>query len=434
MAKKRWVNLPEDDKSYKRADLMGDDIDDVDAMGREVHIRAKVDKKDAKKVVLLKIEPGGDNAKYEPEESKLAAYKFGIAGVSAEGEVDFKIRLSAAGGDTYKFKVVDTADNEKALPDEVETHRKIYVQVIGMDTILDKAAVGAVKDLGFLKSEYKSQKRNIDIQITASGKTITHRWNHNSRVALLEMNLRIDADGAYDKSRDPFSFVCVFVDCLALGPTSFTVKDMPAARAGFFKRVFGKDGVDVPFNLPSNYRLWYKIDKGPHAEKWLIKAEFIPDGGGARIDMKNDVERASGSSIRLRTKNLPAGAKGKFRVVLNVAEGCYGGYSKSKMNMVVIGTRDYTDHEFDVDDMKFVLIHEIGHKLGMVPTGEGGLKKQSTHDDVHDPAKKSHCNDKGCVMWWQMTKARTFCGACQQSLRKVNLHSPELPNFFPFYK
>jgi hypothetical protein len=74
--------------------------------------------------------------------------------------------------------------------------------------------------------------------------------------------------------------------------------------------------------------------------------------------------------------------------------------------------------------------------MGMVPRGgAGGLKKQSTLDEVYDPAaNKCHCNDRSCTMWWTTEfRKGTFCAVCDKSVRKVALDARTLPGFRRFF-
>ena len=126
---------------------------------------------------------------------------------------------------------------------------------------------------------------------------------------------------------------------------------------------------------------------------------------------------------------------GKITADINVAEGFHGGWSFPTQNIIVIATRNWYDMRYTEDSKKAIVIHEAGHKIGLVPNGNGSLAEQSTLDKVHDPAAtKFHCNDRGCTMWWttEYTKSM-YCAVCAKSVRKVDLHAPTLPGFARFF-
>lgn len=77
------------------------------------------------------------------------------------------------------------------------------------------------------------------------------------------------------------------------------------------------------------------------------------------------------------------------------------GWSFTTQNIIVIASRGWYDTAYPEAKKKAIVIHEAGHKIGLVPNGDGSLVEQSTLDKVHDPAAtKFHCNDRECTMWW----------------------------------
>jgi len=56
--RKQWVNLPSTDTgTIKRADFVGDGVDSIDVMGREIVVKATFDNKDAATEATLEITP-----------------------------------------------------------------------------------------------------------------------------------------------------------------------------------------------------------------------------------------------------------------------------------------------------------------------------------------------------------------------------------------
>lgn len=63
--------------------------------------------------------------------------------------------------------------------------------------------------------------------------------------------------------------------------------------------------------------------------------------------------------------------------------------------------------------MYLVLVHEIGHALGLVPSS--GQAAGITHGGWHDAAYSGHCVDTDCVMWWQVEEGQAICWRGQPS-------------------
>ncbi len=58
-----------------------------------------------------------------------------------------------------------------------------------------------------------------------------------------------------------------------------------------------------------------------------------------------------------------------------------------------------TPDEMAALNLRNLLLHEVGHALGLVPTSgkAGGLAQDKWHDAGHP----GHCGTKTCVMYWQ---------------------------------
>lgn len=421
MAKKQWVNLPsEDSGSIKRSNFVSEGVDSVDVMGREIALEAEFDKKDAGAMATLSIEWGGDNAKYEPEEFHLASDSFKQAAISADGKVRFKVELSAAGGDTFKFKVKDAKGTEKELP-EIETHRKLFYQVIDMTTIT------GLSDFGFLESEFKKTKREIHLEQIDSKGTADHEWFFEDKESGYSKVYDL-AKPKYNTEKDPFAFAIFWVDCL----TNMEQRTLTSADG-----VSESDGI-VLLELASGEQLWKDVDKSKKAANWNRMTAFIykrKDGTEGTFPIPDGDIIPDYTNILIKTRNFPKGVTGKVKAKINVAAGFSGGWSFIKKNLIVIATRSWMDTKYKDPKKKAIVIHEAGHKVGMVPNGTKGLLAQSTLDKTNDPAKyKSHCNDKGCTMWWTTEFQKDkFCGVCDKSLRKLELYAPRLDGFKLFY-
>jgi len=425
MAKKQWVNL-EPNKKY--LDKKG--CQNIEEMGRIVYLEAEFDKKDIIGMATLLVEPDGDNATYYPrKELALAADLYERAMVSDDGIARFKVKLSAAGGDKFKFKASDLSGNEKELPDEYETYRQLYYQEIEMNNIKKHP------DTGLIEKEYRTGldgKRNIElIPIKSKGK-MEHNYNF-VKTDSDKNRLYGLAKPAYNSEKDPYCFAVAWIDCLANGPKVICLET-------FINTMINKVLLPV-----TEGQLWWNIVKPAKTSDWLLKAVFIPDGAKDECENKripDDNITPDYDSIVVSTGSLPRNATGKIKAWVYVAKGFAGGRSYGN-NIIVVATRSWRDKSRSIRQMRQTLTHEVGHQLGMVPNGKQlgkGLIAQSTLDKVNDPAfkeygKAAHCSVKSCVMFWKGHKGRgeKFCANCDKSVRKMDLYAPKLGKFTRFF-
>jgi hypothetical protein len=406
MPVEQWVNLPDKSTSLDRTTMTGDGVPSVDVMGRFVYLKATLDQKNANAIATLTVKPDGDNAVYiAGDKAYLKAQTRANAKVAANGKVKWKVKLSAAGGDKFKFEV-ECNGEKKELDDEFETHRRLYYQVIDMDGIVGLA------NLGSLETEFTKNKRFIHLHSTPSKGKIARSYNFDYKQSAFARLFNL-AKAQYDTAKDPYCFAIVWVDCLAQGPKQRVFKTNSVSKGGLF---------DV---LVTTGQLWKDIDKSPGARDWLRSITFLytKDGVKHTFPIPEADVTSTYDKITVNTHNFPDGVTGTIRASVNIAVGFHGGWSFPTGNIIVIATRSWHDVQDTAAESQVTLVHETGHKIGQVPDGKGALKKQSTHDEVNDPAKSSHCNDTDCTMWWSTEYQKdTFCDECDKSVRKQNLY------------
>jgi hypothetical protein len=427
MARLHWVNLPSKLSDYTRTRFVGDGVADLTSMGRHIWLVAEFDQKSAGCEATLTLTPDGGNAQYSANESPLQAQQETKAKVGGMGVVFFKVLLPAAGGDKFKVKVKDGKGSERDLG-EVETRRRLYYQVIDMDT------VGALADYGFLEQALKKDQREIQLLKIASKGKVAHTWYFGNAQSDCDA-LFAAAKDKYQERMDPYCFAVVWADALVTGPTSWILSKENVKRG------------DPPIVLPvekggTSGQLWKNIDKSPSALGWKNSVQFYPHLGAGPIEIDDGDIIAGYGKITVNTVNFPAGDTGDLLASVNVAEGFQGGWSFNNQNVIVIGTRGWRDVKFQPAEMKAIVVHEAGHKIGMVPNGNDGpmgLEEQSTLDKSgaagHDTAAdKCHCNDTGCTMWWTTQYQKDeYCAVCAKSVRRTQLDPAYLPGFTRFY-
>ena len=219
----------------------------------------------------------------------------------------------------------------------------------------------------------------------------------------------------------------MWADCLAQGPRNKTLE-----KTGVSKR-----GGAVTISVPRGQQLWKNIDKSVGAAKWNlgVKFEYTKDGKDETFAVPEADVTSTYTDLIVTTRGFPDDVTGKITAEVNVAEGFHGGWSFTTQNIIVIASRGWYDTAYPEAKKKAIVIHEAGHKIGLVPNGDGSLVEQSTLDKVNDPAAtKFHCNDRGCTMWWTTEFQKSaYCAVCGKSVRKVDLYAPTLPGFKRFF-
>lgn len=420
MAKKQWVNLPsQDTDKLKRSTYVGGGVDSVDVMGQEIYIEVEFDKKDQGSLVTLEVDADSDNAVYDNTEASYQADTRAQAKISEDGKAKFKVKLSTAGGDRFKFKAKDAKSNEKKLDVKIETARKLYYQVIEMDTIT------GLTDFSFWKTEFDTDKRCITLEEIKSKGKLSHLEAASVTDSTQLFNL---AKAQYAEDKDPYCFAVVWIDMLPFGPTRRPLKESKVSKKS--KR--------VKIVVPDHGQLWLDIDPSSTAVSWKnsVRFEYLDkDNKPQKFEIPDADLTPKHRKVEIDTKSLPEGVEGEIVADVNLCTGFAGGGSYPSYNIIIIATRMKEDgkyHKFADEELRTIIVHEAGHKIGMVPEGTT-LKKQSTFDEAH---KKTgpHCSDTACVMWWTTESGtHAYCSICGQSVRRMPLYAPNLPGFTRFY-
>ncbi|MBI3776153.1 MAG: hypothetical protein HY273_11485 [Gammaproteobacteria bacterium] len=414
MAKvEQWVNLPKDKLFVE---------DEVTGLERVNFVHVECEFKKAKPANFkIRIVPLGSQANYTKKERKNKQFKLqdhlpiqsNAAGKLVKLEKD--IYLPAAGGN--KFKIEAKYKKDVVMSDEIETRRKLYYQVIKM-----KGMTATVKTLtDHLEDEFwnTAHKHYIKLKQIASKGDISGFSNFDEHQ---QGQIPILAKAKYSNVRDPFCFALILVDQLAASE----IKTNTLATKIDAK----KTPVTVP--VPQGRFLWIDLDPpGTPEANWNFGGRFIENGTGkvTAIDPK-DITAVGKTAVKVDVKSLPNGAVGNIEVDLKLVNRFRTGLSLGK-NVICVATRAVWKQRAD-SDMKSTLVHEAGHKIGMVPGGGvNSLDQQSTYYQ----AMGGHCNHavNTCVMYGQIHAGRDnrFCPKCQESVRKLDLDASKLPGFTP---
>lgn len=411
----QWVNLPKDKRFVE---------DEIKALERVNFVHVECEFKKAKPANFkIRIVPLGSQAKYSKKELKKKQFKLqehlpiqsNASGKLVKLEKD--IYLPAAGGN--KFKIEAKYKKDVVMSDEIETRRKLYYQVIKM-----RGMTATVKTLtAHLEDEFwnAANKHYIKLKQIPSKGDISGFPNFD-RAGGQQDKIPGLAKAQYSNVRDPFCFALVLVDQLAKSiEHDEEVKVTVSAKTPH-----------VTFSIKGGQYLWIDLDP-PNApeSKWNFGGEFIEDGTGKSYKIaEKDISNVGKTELKVDTRSLPRGSKGKIVVHVKEVEYFRTGLSFPK-NIICVATRAEWTQRSD-DEMKSTLVHEAGHKIGMVPDGlKGGLERQTTFYEKNG----GHCNHSTnkCVMYGAIHSGRDnrFCPICQASVRKLDLDASKLPGFVP---
>lgn len=418
----QWVNLTQSNK------WIGDGLTSRARMGRVARMNIQFDQRHRATVWITKEADGG-NAVYSatelPRRTVFRAPPYVRRRVSTDrrGRLHLDINLTAAGGDKYTVRVEDRDGNE-LKSDVLHVRRKLYCQIIKMAGV---AAVSAANVTG-MQNEFWNTAENVYIKMIehSSGRTITARRNFDDTNRTVERSVKRAARRRYVRDKNPYSFAVVVVRRNGIPG--------PETRAG-----------NVTFTASNTFSfntVEALFDHVDPAEEYYGSLVWTPTGGAAVNIPKADITRNGARGIRINTTAYPKGA-GRLAYQMRVLEINGRGLSLPTENLTVVAAEDAeTGAVVPANEVMGVLVHEIGHKIGMVagPQGSRALDEQATYYDGRGHAG-GHCHHgvarplpanlsttggiaPDCTMFGD-TRAATsnFCADCRTSLRKMDLRS-----------
>ncbi len=432
----QWVNLPSEDKWVN-----GDEIKNKDRLGMKPRLKVKFDKKGAHPFKIKFQPPTGTAAYSETEKNRNSNFKYTDLEKSYTTDADgTKIitgdfQVLAGGG--YKFKAeAKDKKGKKVTTGTLTTKRLFYYLEAKMTGLTSVLSSTSAVETEFNKHHMKIKK--------LSALTITHQPNigSNSDNSTLSSNVNtaVDADVAA-KAKKKYLLTVAYTDHLAVKNSSVTISKNPVdvgpGKAKVVIPVTAR-GLLSPHTVDTRY-LWHDIVAG---EGWFVEAKFHKIGGGvATIPAGKVTHKGTGNFwnvVEIDVTGLAAG-RGKIEVKVNVVDRMRGGLALGGANQVCVCTRAWWSNEADASQ-KCTIIHEIGHKVGMVANGSGNQPdKVATHY-----SGKGHAGDhcyKGCsagatsynstanltasqcVIFGAVNEKTAFCSNCEKAVKKLDINS-----------
>lgn len=380
----------------------------------------------------------GRRASYQEPHSNPRSYVTNADGTRIVDD----ITLPAAGLNLYLFEVRDER-GQLIKTERVETVRRLYIQEV---MCMSAHPAGHLADVTPVTAEFALH--GIDMiqlpRLQFRGRSAVDAADTpESQQAIMSAVRAVYASSA-GKQREPYTLVVCHVDRLAAPGVSGDMRlPVPAGPGG---RVMT---VPIVNDDRSRSSLWYEFDA---SDDWLVHARYLyTDASGAERSIPiprhliTPIRESNGSvwsvSVDL-TRVSPTPLTGMLNIQFNTVAASYAGLAITGTNLLFVSTLD----PYEPNSQAYLtetLAHEMGHLLGMVPSGPDwpGLRNQdeSADDSKLDPPPHFYYNAGGhcyyglpdqngeyneeigqCVMYGITCANIHFCPSCSKAVRKVD--------------
>ena len=445
----QWVNLTRNNK------WKGEDLDSRWRMGPTAILRVRFAEA-RRAVAFVTKEPADANAEYSPTERprrrgfRVGGYERRRVMTDRNGVVDLSLDVNLAGGDEWDITVEDRDDNE-VQADTLLTRRKLYYQVVRMENAADLTAASKQS----MQDEFWGEPDDLYIRMVeiSPGETIPDRRNYDDIVPAVVSAVRTQLLAVYDRSKEPYSFVTMLVRRNGV--------HMWEERA--LNNVTHAGGT---LTIPMRRTIFDLVDP---ADPWFGFVRWTAAGaaGATNITQASTVgatatpriSRGGPNELLVNFSGLPDGP-GRLHVRLKTLCVNGRGMSTASNNLTLVATEDaVTGNAIPQNQLMGTLVHEIAHKIGMLPGGPVDAALDTGFGDARPNADRSyldrqssyywarghnggHCHtgaplladyngtvgDPGvnpsCTMFGDdRTATHNFCDACKTSVRKLDLRS-----------
>ncbi|MGB3436603.1 hypothetical protein, partial [Achromobacter sp.] len=445
-AKLQYVNLQEADEVWND----GQALDSLDRQTNKPKIRVRFNKGGQHRF-SVKVSPRPGNAVYSArEQSRQPLYRepnqrsYSYVTDADGTKVIDDITLPAAGLNTYIFEVVNDK-NQIISTEQVETAKRLYLQEIMLP-----GPEALPRRHGFQPTATEYARHGVDVvqlpPVSTRGDANSDVFTDDGEDRLLQL-----ARSVYPQSQgpahEPYTLVVCHLDRLAsmLPVQPMYVQATAGPGAGDKQIQFVSADGNVSF-------LWYHIE--PNVD-WFVECLFEytdPAAGVRRAVIPKDrvtpvpYDPASPKAchaVNIRLAGLlPVPASGKIILRVRLMESAAGGVAFPGTN--VLGVAAMTPWEpVTMDYQQQTLVHEIGHLIGMTPSGPEWARAHSDEAEM-DSSKLdkgpyfysqfgNHChfglpasqadpsNTGSCVMFGGDCLSIRFCASCAQAVRKTDM-------------
>lgn len=428
----QYVNI----EHNKNEHVDGTNITHTDRLGRELRCKVRFDRAG---VFLFKVKliPGANNVVYSPaEKNRNPVFNY------SKDEIEFTtdrngekiieagpLFVSSAGKDVFTLSATDVLGNEVRASAKIKTRRLLYYTEMKM-----RGLTLIKSDMNIFVNEYR--KHGILFKAEPSLE-VPHRPNIDD-----PQQFSNDVTTEYQKStsvrKSPYCVCIVYTEQLAVKKPGLSFR-YPNVEGGYGKKI---DILlhDMTMNLP--YFLWYNIDP---AEDWFVKCHFMTKRGvimnniripKAQCTIKSTPGMVSGhyNLVEVDLSGVPP-EKGTLVLTVNCVDRMRGGISMSALVPTAIVCTKSWWNPTPESQQNNIVVHEVGHRLGMVSDGSGKFPdKPACYYDHSHIGRHCHKGIVGglrdyksmgilseCVMFGETTDENTFCDDCAETVKKLDL-------------
>lgn len=422
------------------------DVTHIDRLGQKLRLKVKFDKPGNFRFEI-ELKPDGSNVNYtSKEKERNRRFNYNERKMhfwtDDNGETvieSINLLVSPAGNDVFEITATDENGKTVVAKSKVRTKRLLYyveAKMTGLTTI--------ASSLGGFRSEY--DKHSISFKDLPC---INISYIPNIGKKEDEDSFKKDIQEAYKKSEGPakipYSIIIAYTDHLAVKDPDQKVAPVNAVGGSITPvnvPIIKRDSIDG-----NRYSLWHNIMP---EEDWFVECYFLKDGGSISDRVVIDKSRCTPvqavgcgvgdcDSVDVDISGL-APNTGKIILTVNWVNRMRGGLSFPKTNIIAVRTRAWWQNKSN-DAQNQVIVHEIGHQLGMVSDGTGKLPDKTSY--LYDTSKGhigNHCHmgiPSGqsrydsqtdgklsmCVMYGATNGKIAFCIECAKVLQKVDLEN-----------
>jgi hypothetical protein len=397
----------------------------------------------------IKVVPGGSNAAYSAaEEGRNANFTYEKTEKTYSTDADgtktiTDLQISCAGKDVFSYSAVDSYGN-RASSVEIETIRRVYLQELKMP------GVPAANTLATFTGEFANHGIEL-VQLPSQAMTRIENVGQDTSTFETEARKAYVASGC--SAKEPYVVALAYTGHLA-------VKEEPPAIVKTGVEVApGKRPVEIAIVGPNattgalqSKSLWKNIVAG---EKWFIKAEFVREGETSAVEIPEALVTAVAddstvpddcTTVKIDVAKLTdlihanplrkafarlSPFKGAISLKVFIVNRMRGGISIGGGNLICVCTRAWWRDESAADQNQ-TMVHEMGHKIGMVPDGTSldATPNQYTgkgHRGSHCHAGLGVLADYGgvagstCAIFGATNGVSAFCADCATAVKKVDL-------------
>jgi len=397
----------------------------------------------------IKIIPNGANITYSDEEKgRNPRFKF-LEEKEYQTESDGKLVISDAfldvcGGNDYYFSCTDSEGTSLQTP-ILTVKRKLFIQEIKMK---GTAGASAASNINTTVAEY--EKQGFDIDTLGSEEMVSMENIDVSDSDTYKSNVSKAYKKSPGKKKEPFTLTIGYTSHLAVKTEGREItKKNVEVGPGKPPVVINIAGPGKTNPAVSPKYLWQDIVTG---ESWYEDCYFQQQGGlKGFFNWKDSIPKESCTAVAVNSANpsmsskvsidvtsLAKGKKGKIVLKLSWVDRMRAGLSFGGNNLICICTKAWWRSSNSTKQNQ-VIIHEMGHKIGLVPDGTGSSTDKI--DTFYDSSKGhvgTHCHhgvaagqtryddaasssSSDCVMYGSTNGHSAFCEHCAPAAKKEDI-------------